>query len=112
VTTTLETLLGLPGADASELDFGVPISGRSVRKMVLEGAELTPVTVDGNPPAGAWPGGSATIPETPIGVPPTAVERYSTSSLLAAASSAAGPVSARDQIRSPCSPSGRGSGGE
>ena len=51
VTATLETLLGLPGADAAELDFGIPVSGRMVRKMVREGAHLTPVRVDekGNP---------------------------------------------------------------
>jgi hypothetical protein len=46
VTASLETLLGLPGAPAAELDWWIPISGRMVRRMVREGAELTPVTVD------------------------------------------------------------------
>jgi Domain of unknown function (DUF222)/HNH endonuclease len=46
ITATLETLLGVPGADAAELDWGIPISGRMVRRIALD-AELTPMLVNG-----------------------------------------------------------------
>jgi hypothetical protein len=43
---SLETLLGAPGADAAELDWGIPISGRLLRRVARD-AELTPILADG-----------------------------------------------------------------
>jgi hypothetical protein len=46
VTTTVETLLGKPGAPAGELDWLWPVSSELVRR-IAEDADLTPMLVDG-----------------------------------------------------------------
>ena len=66
--------------------------------------------ITGQPPFGALPFGTATVPETAIAAPLVAVERYSTSRLLFALLSTAGPVSLRCQIGVPW-PAGSVAGG-
>jgi hypothetical protein len=45
VTTTLETLLGLPGAPAAELEFSLPISSKTVERLACD-SSVTRILLD------------------------------------------------------------------
>jgi hypothetical protein len=46
ITATLETLRGDPGSPAALLDWGMPISGKALRRIASD-AEITPILVNG-----------------------------------------------------------------
>jgi hypothetical protein len=73
VTTTLETLLGLSGARAADMEFSLPISARTLERLACD-CSVTRILLARTRPSSTWagPSGCPHPPSTRLSTPATA----------------------------------------